>query len=392
MMQAFYLVEAGYKVEVFETSDRLGGLLGSHNKDGFLVEQAANAFIANYELERVADKISVPLVRLKASAKKRFIYKNGKNSRWPLSFSESMGPLAFVFKKIFNSKAIEPRKGETLQQWSDRCLGRAATASLFEPAMQGVFAARAEQLDAGLVVGSLFNKVKKGKLKGSVSPRQGMQAWIDGLVKFLDNHGVKFHLNFDSQNWQLAGEPWILATPLEVIKKLVLQKKLPLSDQVLKTQSASLSSVVLCSEGDDNPNPEGFGCLFPYDENFSSLGVLFNQNIFPDRVLNGYSETWIFNADQIDLEVLEEKDLLELALKDRLRLSANNKEPDHYFVNKWIKRIPLYNSALADLQLELDKVNEMCLFVGNYCGNLGLSKILMQAQSNVEKIEGGCFG
>ena len=61
LMTGFYLVEKGFSVQFVEKKERVGGLLGSQSIQWAVVEQAANAFIATDELERVSEVIGVPL-------------------------------------------------------------------------------------------------------------------------------------------------------------------------------------------------------------------------------------------------------------------------------------------------------------------------------------------
>jgi protoporphyrinogen oxidase len=59
-----------------------------------------------------------------------------------------------------------------------------------------------------------------------------------------------------------------------------------LSAQLKEIETLSLMPVVLFF---DHPPKElrGFGCLFPEDQNFNSLGVLFNSDIFEGRGKDG---------------------------------------------------------------------------------------------------------
>ena len=388
LMQAYYLAEAGYKVRIYETDIRFGGLIGSVKREGFLIEQGPNAFIANTELERISKKIKVPLYPKLPSAKKRFIYKNGEMSRWPIGLRESFGLFGFLASWKWRQKKYLPQKTESLKEWGDRCLGETITDNLLEPAMQGVYASSADKLNAHLIVSSLKKKSKVGRLKGSVAPKKGLQEWLDGVIDYLKSQDVEFIFeDYFSIN---SERPMILACGLESLKELAKQKKINISDKILQTSSASLTSVFLGFNETPKFNPEGFGCLFPRDEKFNSLGVLFNQNIFSERVNSGSSETWILNDETKSFSEMTQDELIAFVLSDRSKLSKGNEEPTQFSVHQWPHRIPLYDKALLDFLETHD--SQQTLLIGNYLGDLGLSKILSKAQNNVKKIEGGFFG
>jgi oxygen-dependent protoporphyrinogen oxidase len=160
LVQAYYFVEAGYSVHMIEKEDRLGGLLGTHTAQGFTQEQAANAFIANSALESMARNIGVKLVSKKPEAKRRYIFKDGQMRRWPLSWGGSWPLVTFALLKKWNKKKYQPVEDESLYSWGQKLLGPEATDYLLEPAMQGIFATTADQLDASLIVNSLFNRLR----------------------------------------------------------------------------------------------------------------------------------------------------------------------------------------------------------------------------------------
>ncbi len=390
MIQAFYLNEAGYSVRVIEKENRLGGLLGSRREEGFLIEQAANAFIANGELERVAKIIGVELVEKTPTARKRFIYRKGKMRKWPLNVKESFPLLQFFISRKWKNPKFSPRHDESLYHWSLRNLGEGLTNYLIEPGIQGVYASSLSHLSASLVLESLFKKHRKGRLVGSVSPKGGMQEWIDALKKYLKKQNVVFETNTEARSFDFS-KPHIFAVGLNTLKNWGNRLEIPVHQSVLQTQCASLTSVTLGFHNPKHRLNEGFGCLFPRQEGFKALGVLFNHSIFPGRVKEGASETWIYNDEQEEFSLMGEGTLLQYVLSDREKL-GERVEPDVVSISQWPGRIPLYNAALQYFLEEQEKGDYPYLLVGNYLGSLGLSKILFIARRNVELIEGGRFG
>ncbi len=391
LVQAFYLSEAGIPVRLLEKSPRLGGLLGSSRHQGNLVEQAANAFLANQELERVGAVIGVKWVSKTPAARRRFIYRNGQMARWPLSLSESLPLLPFLIGKKWKNRNTAATDTETLRDWGLRHLGEVVTDNLLEPAMQGVYATDLKNLDAQLILQSLNNKLPKGRLRGSIAPSGGMQEWVDKMVLYLLARGVDISLSHPVQNFA-ATEPTIFALGLSALKKLANQQQIPIHKSILETECASLTSVTLAFDDIHQRLQEGFGCLFPKAEGFHSLGVLFNHSIFPGRTTTGASETWILNDQKSEFSSMSGSALLRYVMSDRSLLSRDVAEPDVCKVSQWPQRIPVYNRALKNFLQEHKMEKPPFLLVGNFLGDLGLSKILSHAKQNRELIQGGYFG
>lgn len=390
LMQAFYLVEAGYQVTIFEKEKRLGGLLGSEKKQGFLIEQAANAFIANKELERVASILKVPLVEKTNKAKKRFIFRQGQMRRWPVGLGDSLPFFSFLLAKKWKNPKYAPRPQETLYNWGLRNLGPGLTDYLLEPAIRGIYASTADRLSAHLVLNSLNKKLEKGKRRGSVAAQEGMQQWVNQTKTYLKTKGAQWRVGEQCNSFDFS-QPTILAMDLNSLKELCNEQKINLHPSILETQSASLTSVTLGFKDEKQKLNEGFGCLFPKKENFNALGVLFNHSIFPGRVQNQASETWILNDQNIQFSNMSEMALLRYIHSDRSQLGKVWQEPDVISVNQWPERIPLYDHALEHFLEMQKKEKPPFLLMGNYLGDLGLGKIIFHAKDNVEKIKGGYF-
>lgn len=384
LIQAFYLLEQGVSVTVFEKENRLGGLLGSHVEDGFLNEQAANAFIANEEFERICQLIGVNLVSLEKAAKKRFIYRSGEMSRFPLSKRSLLPIVKFVFKAMILKSSFGVQGRESLQEWSDRTFNKETTKFLLEPAMQGIFAASSDKLQASMVLNSLFTRYKRGSLKGSVAPCRGMQEFLDKMKIYLEEKGCQFQLE-NSEGIDESSEIKVLAVGLGHLKGLHTEGKIKLPESIEKTKVTSLTSVKFLYQ-DQVDFKEGFGCLFPRSEGFNSLGVLFNKNIFPGRVEHGASETWILNDQQMKFSEMSQFALKRYVQSDRNKLSGVIREPYKIIVNQWRNRLPLYDESLCQFNEDLNEFKTSDYFVGNYLGQLGLSKIIFRAQENAMQI------
>lgn len=372
---AYFLKKYGHEVTIVET-EKTGGLLQSRQTPHGLVETAANALLANAVVEDMARDIGVELLSTLPSAKKRFIYRNEKMRRWPLSFVSSMRMLCEVLPRFMaNRKAFTPLKGESVLAWGQKHIGLEATKYLLLPALSGVYAGDPAKLSASLVFGRFFSgaRIPRGKLKGSVAPRGGMGEWTQKCETWLKEHGVSFRTDF-----QLDCETTIVAIPPPKAASFLATKAPRLARALAKIPMNSLLTATAFFSGS---SIDGFGCLFPREENFRALGVLANDKIFIGRSHNCHSETWILGG-ALDPAVLtlSEDEIRDVILKDRAKLLGLEEKPLAIHVTRWPQAIPHYSLELEFLLPELQPENSFIPF-GTYLGDLGLARVLLRARN-----------
>src|ERR1700704_4581526 len=95
LVTAYYLVKAGFKVQVVEKSARVGGLIRTIQTPQGPVETAANGIRNSVRLEAMCADLGVPLQTTRREARARFIFR-GEPKRFPLSGPEVL-KLGFRF-------------------------------------------------------------------------------------------------------------------------------------------------------------------------------------------------------------------------------------------------------------------------------------------------------
>lgn len=371
---AYFLKKSGHDVRIVDNNS--GGLIQTVQTPYGLVESAANAMISNQAIEAVADDIGVELVPAKRESKKRYIYRKGKMRKWPLSKISSLRLIGYSLPKfIFAKKKIAPKFGETIQAWGQRQLGFEATQYLLAPALTGIYAGDPQELSASLILGRFFrpNSVEPGKLKGSVAPRKGMGEWIEKMTIWLENNGVEFSSAENS-----ADHTFVCLPPPKAAKFLTV-KAPKLAAELETIPMLSLVSVTIFHNGANGI--QGFGCLFPRGEGFRVLGILANDQIFPDRTKNSRSETWIFGGKQ-DEKILQltDNEILGIIKSERNKLFDEDVDFQATHIHRWPKAIPNYNLDLEAKIPRLQTENNYTPF-GTYMGDLGLARVLQRAQN-----------
>ncbi|HXI62847.1 MAG TPA: FAD-dependent oxidoreductase [Pyrinomonadaceae bacterium] len=376
---AYFLTKHGFKVRIVEKSDRAGGLIRTIRTEHGLVESAANGLLNSARLEAMCTDIGVPLIATRREAHKRFIYR-GKAKQLPLRAGDM---IALSARFAVNAARLRPRPSETVSDWGRRVLGRGATDYLLIPALGGIYAGDPNRLSASLIFGKAnlpdhlhTTRPAKGKLRGTVSPPDGMQQLIDGLRDYLTSAGTELIFSHDEK--ASAGQPMVVCLSASAAAKHLCETGPEISNALRQIEMLSLATVT-CFYGPDAAKLNGFGCLFPRNQGFRSRGVLFNTSIFEGRG-PAHAETWIFGG-ALDAEVvnLSDEAFAEIIAAERQRFYGKHDEALDVRITRWPNALPHYTVELEKILTTLPPPPENIALVGNYLGRIGLAKILERA-------------
>lgn len=378
---AYLLLKKGVKVEIHEKADISGGLLGSYRVQEHLIEKAANALMANKEIELMLEDIGVKILSSKSESKKRYIFCKGELRRLPLSFIEIVRTLFGILGFILFKKWLSPSKGQSLSHWSSKVLGAGFSSKMLAPALQGIYGIGLARMSASLFIGSILASKgnPKGVYRGSISAAGGMGEIIEKLLLKIKALGGEVHYNSELQNLE-TDDLFVMATSLDEMKK-ALSKYDP---EVLPLNTVALTSVtIICKK---SVPLDGFGILFPKGERVNALGVLLNKNIFENRSEIGHTQTWIFGGDKLDISHLSDSEI-------EKEVSFNIKEVfniDHFekiLIHRYPNALPAYDTVLENKLKNGFKIPSNIFLTGNYLGGIGLTKIYNYNIKLAEKIK-----
>lgn len=371
-MLGYFLTKEGVSLEIHEKTSRWGGLLRTEQRPYGSVEWAANGFIASALLEEVAKDLGISLVQAGEKHRSRYILYE-QPTRWPLKWTETLIlPLQLLWTWL--RRSFQPRPFETLAQWGHRTLGRAFTEKVLEAAVLGIYALTPKSLSAQLVVGRFFRKdpkKKKGRLRGTVAPEDGMEMWIQGLVRHLENKGALLRLNSSIETVLPESEQFqIVATHIRDLTKI---SGLDFSAGFGQIPCpAILTCTLFFQERDDHLR--GFGILFHPREQMNSLGCLFESDNFPRRN-SCRTERYIFSENQHpDLLSLADHRVVKMALDDRDRFLPEQ-DPLDFHVVRVPQGYPAYTTELEDVLARVPLRKGNVFLLGNFTGSLGLGQI-----------------
>jgi protoporphyrinogen oxidase len=138
---------------------------------------------------------------------------------------------------------------------------------------------------------------------------------------------------------------------------------------------------------EESPPLRGYGCLFPEQEGFESLGILWPRAMFPNHGSLPI-ERWLMLYNATDSEAM----LLEKVEADRVRLYGKQpSKPLKVHVHYWPEALPHMTVALEEGLPELLEIHHSpgrpsIALHGNYLGAMGTTDILFISKELAESL------
>jgi len=373
---AWYLADAGARVRVVDAADRCGGLIRTLDTPHGPVETAANAFVRSPRVDALFAALDLAPARPLAVSRKRYIFRNGRPRRWPLTTGETAGTAA-RFAAAWARRRVAAGEGETVAAWGRRVLGAAATEWLVEPALHGIYASPAAELSARAIAASR----PKGR-REFVAPPDGMGQFTGRLREALAARGVEFELGRTVDAPDLApGRPTVIATNAPAAARLLATHAPAFAAAAGRVRVAPVSPVTAFF----TPGPadlRGFGVLFPRGAGVTALGVRFNNDIFASRATLR-SETWIYAGAGADAA-----SLTATLVADRRALTGADTAPVAVYPTMWPEAIPVYDDWVTAAAAALSTLPPWLAVAGNYLGRIGVAGLLDVAAEAAARLRG----
>ena len=392
---AHRLAQQGFRVRVFEATDRIGGAVRTEAVDGWLIEGGPNTILANDQalIDLVAE-VGLGAERVDASptAKNRYIVRRGKAVAAPMSPPSFLGTPLFSFGaklRLFGDLVSRPRVRTTdisLEQFIAAHFGQELVDYGLNPFVGGVYAGNPKKLSArysfpqlweieqkhGSIIRGQIAAAKERKAQGKPRPKSAIMSFRDGLIalpRALASRLPEGSITFNAQIEALVpGRPWsvvwrdarsggptrteqfdivITALPAPALAQLRFgtlgERPLAALDAIAHPPVASL---FLGYRRDQIAHPlDGFGVLAPEIEKRSVLGILFSSSLFPGRAPEGHAALTVMvgGARQPEIARLPADKLLAAVDRDLRELLGVTGEPVFQRHSFWPRAIPQYN-------------------------------------------------
>ncbi len=423
---AYRLSTQAHTVTLYEAGTRVGGVVRSERRDGYLAEAGPNSLSEpDPSVRGLLDELGLTSRQVEAApaASNRYIVRDGRLVALPRSPSGLLTSRAFsawakigLLREPFVA-AGDPSRDESIADFVSRRFGRELLDYAAGPFVGGIHAGDPAALSMRHAMprlfaleqehGSIFRGVlarrRAARAGGgaaseapgrSVSFPDGMAEIPNALARRLGDRvrtGAPVEAIVpDGAGWMVrvgGGErrydAVVCATPAHAFGGLRLGGEAGgRLAELAAIPYAPVAVVVLGFRRDEVAHPlDGFGALVPAVERRQLLGVLFSSTLFPGRAPDGFVTLTAFvgGARQPELAALDPDALVSLVRRELEDLLGARGQPTFRQVVAWPRAIPQYVLGYERWLAVMDDVetaNPGLFLAGSYRGGIGLGDAL----------------
>ncbi len=394
MLAAYSLDRSGYRVTLLEEKERAGGLIQTGNTRQGITESAAHSLMVTEPVRELCSELGVELVPPRKEANAKYIVRDGRLRRFPLTFGEAVGTLthAAVARSASNDS-------QNLDFWARRHLGNTALEYLLTPFVRGIYGVQPADLGVATafpsldvpvgktLLGTMLTKrrdrASKKEKRTRAAPRLGMGDLVGRLEQRLEKRlGSRFRKGEKVD--QLPEAPnVIIATPAYAAARLLRSASATLADKLGEVRYTPIVSATVFVDRQSFTRPvNGVGVLMPAREQTKSLGILFNSSSFANRVTDEShfaSFTVMMGGTAQPHWLAASDDEIWQAIKLELSTLLGIREPLAVTIHRWPAALPQYSVNLRDVWAcarESWCARPGRILFGNYTGQISLSGMI----------------
>jgi protoporphyrinogen/coproporphyrinogen III oxidase len=382
---------------LLEEKQRAGGLIQTRHTSHGIAESAAHSLVVTEAVSELCHDLGVQLVEPRKEAKAKYIVRDGKLRRFPLSVSEACGTL--VHAAVARSASYD---SNSLDVWARRHLGNAALEYLVTPFVRGIHGVQPAELGVATafpsldipagktLLGAMLRKRLKDPSKKEKTTRAAPQFGMGDLTARLEQRldkrlGSRFRKAEKVDQLPDAANV-IIATPAYAAAKLIAPAAPLLADKLAAVRYTPIVSATVFVDRHAFTRPvQGVGVLMPAREETKSLGILFNSSSFANRVDDESrfaSFTVMMGGTAQPDWVLRSDDEIRQAIKLELWSLLGIREPLEIAIHRWPAALPQYSVDLREVWACARK--SWCakpghLLFGNYTGQISLRGMIESA-------------
>lgn len=432
---AFYLKRKGIPVTVYEASGRVGGVIQSLSKDGYIAEFGPNTILeTSPKISQLVRDAGLESRRLNPDPKAgaRYVVRYKRPIEMPSS------PPGFFTTKLFTLGAklavlrepFVPRRRDGVEESIAEFVVRRFNQEFLDHAIDalvaGVYAGDPRKLSVthafpklkalednygSMIKGQIFGareRKKRGEVAKDRAPKFSFDAGLQVLPETLSQQlGDAVKLNAPVTKITQTADGWLVATSEETEHSAVIYAGTAFGLAKLKIESRQtvelaplseiryppVASVVLGFRREDVAHPcEGFGMLIPKVEGFRILGTIFSSSLFPNRAPAGHLTltSYIGGERYPELASLSPEKLCEITCEDLRVLVGVRGKPGFQHCAFYPQAIPQYNVGYGKyraLMTEIENKASGVFLAGHYRDGVSLSDSIVSGCNVAERVE-----
>lgn len=423
---------------LFEKSGRLGGVIRTEQRDGFILEAGPDSFLtAKPDALALCRELGIEdqIIPSNDSKRKTYILAKKRLIEIPdgLQFMVPTRVLPIATTPLFSfgtklrmARELLIRPGsmngdESVASFVRRHFGQEMVDRIAEPLLAGVYGGNAEHLSMRAVLpmfaamerdhGSLARASLKAKKKAAASGTQpaplfsslknGLQQMLNALTPTLDPQALRLQQTVTgvarrNGEWQIATtdgshifDAVLLGIPATSSAALLAPLDQEISSRMARIQYTSSAAVAVAFDKIDLP--PGFGYLVPGTEGKKMMACTFVHNKFSYRAPEGSSLLrCFFSSSRVpDLLKFSDAELEKFALEELREVLGLTAPPRFVRVFRWSQGLPQYETGhldrVAEIQSRLEALPGLNI-IGNSFYGVGIPDCIKSARQAVEKL------
>jgi oxygen-dependent protoporphyrinogen oxidase len=419
---AFRLRQMNRPVTLYEASARLGGVIQTVEKDGYLAEFGPNTVLeTSPRIATLIRDLGLESRKLYSdpAAGNRYLVRGRRLVNLPSS------PLAFLATPLFSWSAklrllrepfVRPSAAdveESLAAFVVRRIGREFLDYAINPFVAGVYAGDPARLSVKQAFPKLhaleqkYGSLIKGQILGARERRRRAEVSKQNAPKFSFEHGLQelidalgdrladsirmqsrvVRLRHEGDRWSVAIQgrseaarhaAVLLAAPAYRLAEIGLEGVDGSLTSLGQIRYPPVASVVLGFRCEDVAHPlNGFGMLIPEIEQFRILGTIFSSSLFPHRAPPGHVTltSYVGGTRSPELAGRTGPELAALVTEDLRILLGVRGEPTfchHVFYPRAIPQYEVGYDRFKRLMNDLEQRAPGLFFAGHYRDGISL--------------------
>lgn len=431
---AYRLRELGASVTLLEASDRVGGMIHTVEREGFLFELGPQSFLTNDLLRNLISSLNLDSEFLAADPKlPRYILKKGRLRAAPLSpgglaatsLLSARTRMRIFTEPLRNSKP--PDDDESVAAFIRRKFGSDLLENLAGPFVSGIYAGDPEKLSmrsafpqihkfeqqfGSVIRGAMKSRPAKGKPRPALASfRHGVATLVRTLAHSMGS-AIRFQTSVDrieaeggsvsprfhvritrgSRAEDLPADAVVAAVPTPVAGRIAAPVSARCAELLAQIPYAPVAVVALGYRREDIARPlNGFGFLVPRGENLRILGTVWNSSLFPGRAPEDSVLLTSFVGGATNPSAVQlDEDALAAAVEGELAgVMVTTGKPIATMVHRYERALPQYNlghgQIVAGLKEEQSRHPGLFL-AGNYLEGPSIGSCVEQAYDTAENV------
>lgn len=431
------LQQLGVPVTLLEASERLGGLISTVEKDGFLFESGPQSFQGTGVLLGLIRDLGIEGELCKADPRApRYVLRHGRLREIGMTpqgiLTSSLLGAGTKWKIVSEPfrRTKPPSEDESVAEFVRRKFGHEILEYLVAPFVSGVYAGDPEKLSLRAAFPSLeewereYGSVLRGAMKSrggdraakgppplcsfrhglstltkAIAARLGASAQTNARVEAITptnaHSGGPFQVRVARKDGTstLAAQAVVIATPAYTAMHLIA---LIAGDLAHKLSGIAYASLAVVGTGyykkQTTMDLDGFGVLIPRSEKHRTLGIVWNSSLFPGRAPDGQMTLASFIGGATDPEMAQksEEEIAAIVQKDHEQILGVAGSPVTSMI--WIhqKALPQYNLGhghIVRAMRDAERSVAGLYFAGNYLEGPSIGKCVERGFETAEGVQ-----